>query len=746
MKHIKSAVLLLLSGLLFLLPAVTPLQTAASEEAVQLRSYTLASFGSVNDEGYAQAGENTTHRLFVHTVNGHFYLENKTDGTRITDIPAGAAEDAWAQGVYRMEVLSDLILNVFDLQSSTTVKKNSETACVRTGKLTVQAINKGFRCVYTFADVGIVLPVVVQLEADYLNVWIDTAVIEQQDPRYVLGSVSLFPYFAAGGPEDEGYILIPDGNGALIHFHNGRTTVDYYEPVYGRDQTYNLLVEPAQKDKIQLPLFGIQHGNQTILAVITGGDTGSILHAVPGYLNTTYTQGYNEFVLHSDDSFVLGEDSITAQTVKLYQTAAVEMDICEQRYYLLTGSESGYAGMAARYRRYLQEEQQVQPAPSGTMPLLDFYCAVQRREPVLGIPLTVTKTLSTAQDITAFLQQLQQEGTTGYDLRLISWSKDELKGRPEGTLSPLRAFGSRKELLALSQTVQDNGGTLYLSAEINRFYRNGSGISSYFDGAKSFSNAPAYQYSFLLSTHLRDKTAQRWQLVRPDKLTLAQTKLENAIERTGLTNLSPRNLANCNYGSYGNLLYSRQDTKQAIVQVLSGLREKSALLLDTPFAYAFAYANALADMPMDSSGYDCMDTEVPFVSMVLSGLRTCFTKPINLEADPEKAILQAAETGMLPHYALITGDSTYLIDTTLNTLTSADASLWKESILAAQQRLAPVWRATAGAVFCEHETLSAGVAMSVYSNGTRILVNYTAEPFDSPYGTVEAGGILVKGA
>ncbi len=746
MKRIKSAVLLFLSGILFLLPAVTPLQTAAESEAPASRNYTLSSFPAANEEGYAKAGENDSHRLWVNPSDGHFYIENKADGSRITDVPTAAEEDAWAQGVYRMELLSDLIINIIDLESSTTVKKNSETACVRMGRVSVQAVEKGFRTTYSFTDEGIVLPVVVQLEQEYLNVWIDTSVIEQTNPRYVLGSVSLFPYFAAGGPEDEGYILIPEGNGALMHFNNGRTNIDYYESVYGRDKTYNLLVQPAQQEKILLPLFGIQHGGQGILAVITGGDAGSTLHAIPSYLNTSYTQGYNEFTLHSEDSFVLDSDSSTAQTVKLYQTDVFEIDVCEQRYYFLSNEDSGYTGMAARYRQYLQEEQGVEPSLSSAAPLLDFYGAVQRQEPVLGIPVKVTKTLSTVDDISAFLQKLEQDDTVGYTLRLISWSKNQIKGQPEGGLSPLSAVGGLRELQTLSQSTEDNGGRLYLSTEITRFYRSGSGISSYFDGAKSFTNAPAYQYSFHLSTKLRDQDAQRWQLIRPDKLLQAANMLQSAMNRTGLTNVSPQNLANLNYGSYGNDLYTREDTKQDILKVLAGLQENGSVLLDAPFAYAFSYADALTNMPMDSSCYDCMDTSVPFVSMVLSGLRTRYTRPINLESDPDKAILQAAETGTMLHYALITGDSTNLIDTTLNTLTSADATLWKEHILTAQERLEPVVEATEGAIFCDHEILTEGVTMSVYSNGARILVNYTDEAFESPYGTIAAGDILVKGA
>lgn len=747
MKYIKTVLLFLMTVPLLFYAAAVPLQPAAEAEVPSVRPYRLVDgFPDANEEGYALAGENATSSLWVNPADGHFYIENKADGFRFTDIPVGTEEDDWAQGVFRMEQLSSLIINAIDLENSTTVKKNSETACVRTEKISVQAVEKGFRSIYTFEEVGIVIPVVVQLEEEYLNVWIDTSTVEQNDPRYILGSVSLFPYLGAGGPEDEGYVLIPDGNGALMHFHNGRTTIDYDEPVYGRDLTYNLLVEPAQQEKILLPLFGIQKGEHAFLSVITGGDAGSTLHAVPGYLNTVFTQGYNEFILHSEDSFVLGEDSVSAQTIKLYQSKAFEIDVCEQRYYFLYGEESGYTGMAACYRRYLQEEQGMQPELSDAVTLLDFYGAVQRKEPVFGIPVTVTKPLSTAEDIMSFLQDVLQDGTGGYSLRLISWSKDEINGRPEGNLSPLREVGSLKEVQALSRLMQENSGNLYVSTEINRFYRSGSGISSYFDGAKSFSNAPAYQYTFLLSTHLRDKDAIRWQLIRPDKLSEAAAKLTEAMARTGLTGVAPQNLANGNYGSYGNDLYTRDDTKQASVEVLAQLKKNGSVLLNAPFAYAYPYAEAITNMPMSSSGYDCMDTSVPFVSMVLSGLRTCYTRPVNLEADPDKTILQAAETGILPHYALITGDGTNLIDTVLNTLTSADAEIWKEHILTARQRLQPVIGATAGAVFCDHEIFADGVAMSVYSNGVRVLVNYTDEPFDSPYGTVGAGDILVKGA
>lgn len=44
------------------------------------------------------------------------------------------------------------------------------------------------------------------------------------------------PYFGAGGPEDEGYLMVPEGGGALINFNNNKfSQASYYANLYGWD-------------------------------------------------------------------------------------------------------------------------------------------------------------------------------------------------------------------------------------------------------------------------------------------------------------------------------------------------------------------------------------------------------------------------------------------------------------------------------------------------------------------------------
>jgi len=54
---------------------------------------------------------------------------------------------------------------------------------------------------------------------------------------YPMVKLAVLPYFGAGGTNDEGYLLVPDGSGALIYFNNGRQNqLSYNNDIYGWDE------------------------------------------------------------------------------------------------------------------------------------------------------------------------------------------------------------------------------------------------------------------------------------------------------------------------------------------------------------------------------------------------------------------------------------------------------------------------------------------------------------------------------
>lgn len=60
--------------------------------------------------------------------------------------------------------------------------------------------------------------------------------------------IDLLEYFGAAGPEEEGYMFVPDGSGALIMFNNGKVNAPaYIGYVYGEDKT-NLVNQTKNRE------------------------------------------------------------------------------------------------------------------------------------------------------------------------------------------------------------------------------------------------------------------------------------------------------------------------------------------------------------------------------------------------------------------------------------------------------------------------------------------------------------------
>lgn len=197
--------------------------------------------------------------------------------------PEGGKDDTIASGVYKMELLSNLIVYGLDVEQDKEFKRNSETASVRKEGVSVTLAENGFTAVYRFPAEGWTIPVQVALEKDRLSVTMDTAaVIEENPDKYRIASVCLLPYLGAGGLTEEGYILLPDGSGSLMEFNNGKYLGDEYAvPLYGRDASASLQVKYTEEQPAALPVFGFSKAQGGLLAIVSQGAEMGTLHAQP---------------------------------------------------------------------------------------------------------------------------------------------------------------------------------------------------------------------------------------------------------------------------------------------------------------------------------------------------------------------------------------------------------------------------------------------------------------------------------
>ena len=670
-------------------------------------------------------------KLYLRSYDGNFFVETAS-GERWYASPENAADDSYATKVFKLELASSLIVSYYDIEAKQSVKKNTETVCVRKKTMSLYRIENGFRAEYYFKDAGITIPMEVTLGDGYLNVRVVNGEIKEEKPEeYLLTSIRLLPNFGCGSENDEGYAFVPDGSGALMYFGNGKGNLDPYKAsVYGDNLSSSLVFRPTDSRSVSMPVFGLKVNNGAMLAVITCGDTNASVCAEANFYNSSCACAYAEYKLRFTDNYIMDSSALHAQTIPLLQDAAIEFPACEQRYYFLSGEDADYAGMADIYRDYLIRECGVEKQAEGPLLFMDYYASVKRTESVLGIPMDVRRSLSRLDEILETYEDIRQETNGKIGLRILSWSDDSLNGKNE-TMPDWVTGNSWKNWEKLAAAASENGDMAILANDIVRFSARGNGIVPTRDGAKALSHSPAFQYAFSLATRMEDKNRERVYLLHPALLRKSAQKLNDCLRTHEVPYLSPLTLASAHYGSYDedNSAFAYQ-TMLAVTDALKMLGEEHRLVLEEPNAYALRYADCIMNVPSGSSGYTVMDETVPFVQMVYGGLVTYCGREINLSSDNRRAVLDAISTGSSLHYGLITGDAELLLETELSFLFSPSCDVWKEEITASANELYEARTETAFSRLVGFERLNGDVTVSHFENGCSICVNFGSVPYD----------------
>ena len=107
-----------------------------------------------------------------------------------------------------------------------------------------------------------IIPVEYILDKSSLKVTVVTGEIEEYGESGI-GEISLLPYSLCGEPGEDGYILIPDGSGALIDFSTVNPNASAYKQrVYGRDPAMSYYYDEGTGVDRIMPVFGICCGGR----------------------------------------------------------------------------------------------------------------------------------------------------------------------------------------------------------------------------------------------------------------------------------------------------------------------------------------------------------------------------------------------------------------------------------------------------------------------------------------------------
>ncbi len=716
----------------------------------------LAAGETAAPDGFSMAFVNDLLALHYNPETGAIVLQDRSGDKLWHSNPGGT--DSRARGVHRQTLLSQITVT-YQNERGTELSLTSAADAVNGGGLTMEIIGDELRAAYDFAKPRLRVRVYYALGPDYLRVRVPVEEIEayplEDGSRNLSGvtAVDVLPVFGAGGAAEEGWLLVPDGSGALVHFNNKVTSmVEYNASIYGKDHgvegqiglsdTLSLQAR-TREETARLPVFGVYNKTAAaaLLGVVTGNDAKAAVLARVSNL-TSYNYVWSRFRVRNGGTMMMNSKEFGASVIGVSERDGLTHGDYEVRYYPLSGDSASAAGMAAKYREYLENEMGLtRRVNEGEYPLyLELYGQVKKPAQFLGVPYTKAVTLTTLADIGEITASLDIPQAV---VRWEGWMPGASFEYIPHEAKPAAALGSSRNMAELDQKLRETGGALFPAADLLNVYKGGYGFWPIRDAVLSPVNAPQLQFQPSWASRAADLNVPPWYLLSPAKYAHFFGRYFDSYKNLGLPGLALSAIADVTTSDNRSGGTGRGDVPGIVRDIL--LDADVELMLSGGNAYAAALARHLLDTPAGASGYTLADEEIPFYQMVFHGFIHYGIGPVNHAADTRAFLLRCLEYGASAQYALVGRSAMEVADSRLSGLFSPDWRAWEGEIEEGYAMLASVLGAVSTLPITGHENLPGG-AVTVYGGATAVYVNYSERDMALDGFVVPAMGYFVREA
>jgi hypothetical protein len=685
---------------------------------------------------FVKAAENGRLALYASPSSGEWYAEDKASGLAWRSNPLGREEDGIARGAQKTDMDSQLLVRIVDTDARTESLLNTSAASVSKGLAEFSLIEGGFRMGYYLSadaaadkDSCFFISMETTLAEDGVVVTLPLGELKEIGSR-VFYSVSVLPYFGAGGTGDEGYLFVPDGSGALIGYNNGKQALSAYsQPVYGPDDAFYAPFRRNSSQNAKLPVYGARRNGGAFLAALLSGEAKASINAAVSGARTSFNTVYPEFMLRQSDLYIIGKGN----EIRYFEKNRSRLENIAIRYFFLDGGNADYNGMAKRYRRFLLEEGGLAPKamPERGLLGLTLQGAVMSHESFLGIPVDRVKPLTTFKDAEDILRRYGGAGIADIVAEYEGIARESLSGNYARSFSALSELGGAKGLSALLSYAGASGVAMAPAVDWQGFWKNGNSVSRYSDAIRTLPQSVASQHSYNLATGYYEAARRAGYLLSPPKMLELLPMALSSLKALEFAYISPGELGSRLFSDFGGNRSQRQESQEYNRQALkAAVSAGCGLILESPNLYGLDSAAFVLRAPQSSSGYDIEDASVPFYQLVISGLVPYSSEDINFSASPRKAFLRALETGSFPQYSFAARNTELVRNTESNGKYALNIESWFEESAECYRAAAEIYR-RAGAEQSElafHEQIAAGVTRTVYKNGCEVTVNHADAP------------------
>lgn len=691
-------------------------------------------------DDYELVAESDTYKMYYYEPRLSIILENKNNGKFIESTLSDELDDGASNSTWNAYMKSGIVIAA--IIGTTNTYQVDMVSC--SNNIETTKIDNGVSAKIYFNEYEFGLTVEITLDGDEVVVNIpDDSIIEEKEGTYI-STVSVFPFMGYTFMDDQdGYMLIPDGNGALIYLDNkeGRYATGFSRMIYGSDagftdsSTTNYLWDKydtvVDANDIIAPVFGMAHTEDQLgyIAVVENGEKRASIEAHPNGVMVNYNRCFAKFMLR--DIYVQPLNESNSGTMTSVETDRTHSDLTV-RYMLLEGDDADYSGMAVEYRNYLLENNLVATKDTSYNTRVDFL-GTDREEFLMG---TKAVTMTTTDNIEEMYSDLQSSGVSSLLSVYKGWQKGGIYNVPISKYKADSSIGGTSALTKLISESADSNYNLYLYNDALRV--NASTNATTFNVVKKINKRT-------FKEELNEQVYDLFYYLLPEKMERTLEKFTKSYTSKGVNNLALAGVTDniFSYSSQGNY-YTRYDTANAVLEAVQTIDESTDMIMEQPYAYLWDYTDAFLDMPLGSSDYMYVDEEVPFLSMVLKGIIPMYSDYVNFEANKTEFFLQMVESGVYPSFYITYENSSALIYTNSSDLYSTEYATYRDSIISYDEQLREVASAVEGACIADHEKMDNGVTKVTYDNGTVIYVNYTDAEVSVDGITVDAMSYQVK--
>ncbi len=354
------------------------------------------------------------------------------------------------------------------------------------------------------------IPVDLILNENGLAVNIDSSLI-LGPTKQRLNTIGVYRGFGANKTTyKEGYMIVPDGSGAIIPLEGNLTKDVFKNRIYGADASFSREFSTDYSEQVLAPFMVLDRGifpeDATrynaggMIAVLEDGAAQANMIARPVSGSGNPVPSVNYEIIYSETDYRTYSTSAAATGGMLEQTGSgllLSKEEVTGNYriqYLFTKGGMSYSEYAATLRDYFIKTNKfpTEKLSETELPLfVDLLGCVDMNQTVLGIPVKTETPLTTYNQALEILTKLKESGVNNVVARYTYWANGGENNTAANDVDLLNCMGSKAELAALIQYCNDNNMGFFPSADFLHVTTTGNGFSQSQDAARRMNRSTA---------------------------------------------------------------------------------------------------------------------------------------------------------------------------------------------------------------------------------------------------------------